>query len=152
MPKPRPTSMPLEAAPRALTSPMARGSLAAWLVVAAGCSRHIEEDPPIPEHRYETCETWCALMFDPVCPAQDVEVPTEEECFEGCLVETGIWAPVAGHDECAATHIPYVDCLASLPCDELQQHFALRNVVPNEERSSCGGLLQAQLDCQTAHY
>ena len=139
---------------RSVASPVAGWSLAALLAVAtAGCNRQIEEEPPIPEHRFETCETWCALMFDPVCPAQDVEVPTEEECFEGCLVQDIVWAPVGdGEDACAATYILYVECLASLPCSELQQHFALRNVVPDEERSSCGGLLRAQLDCQTAHY
>jgi hypothetical protein len=136
-----------------VVSRVARWSIAALLGAAApGCSRQIEEEPPIPEHRFGTCETWCALMFDPMCPAQPVEVETEEKCFEGCLVEEGVWAPVDGHDDCAATHIPYVDCLASLPCSELQQHFAWRHVVPTQERSSCGGLLRAQLDCQTAHY
>jgi len=122
-------------------------------MAATGCSRQIEEEPPIPEHRFGTCETWCAMMFDPVCPAAEVEVETEEKCFEGCLVEEGIWAPVGDdQDACAATLIPFVDCLASLPCDELQQHFALVNMVPDEERSSCGALERAQLDCQTAHY
>lgn len=91
-------------------------------------------------------------MFDPVCPAQPVDVKSEQECFDGCVVEEGLWAPVDGQDECAATYVPYVDCLASLPCDELQQHFASINVVPDEELSECGGLFRAQLDCQTAHY
>jgi hypothetical protein len=122
-------------------------------VAAPGCSRQIEEEPPIPEHRYEPSETWCALMFDPVCPAQEVEVETEEECFEGMLVLDVAWVPVGDdQDACAATFIPFVDCLASLSCDEIQQHFALTNLVPTEEQSSCGGLLRAQLDCQTAHY
>jgi hypothetical protein len=125
---------------------------AALALVIMGCGRTIEEDPPIPEHRIEPCESWCTMMFDPVCPAQDVAVPTEEECVEGCSTNELLWAPVAGEDECAATYFPYVDCLESLSCDELQQHFALRNVVPTDEQSSCGGLLQAQLDCQTAHY
>ena len=161
MPKPRPTApaptgrLPkLEAAPRRrITSPMARWSLAAWLVAAStGCNRHIEEDPPIPEHRYETCETWCSMIFDPTCPLE-AEVPTEEECFEGCLVQDIVWAPIGdGQDACAATYIPFVDCMASLSCSERRQHFALRNVVPDEERSSCGVLLRPQLDCQTAHY
>lgn len=127
-------------------------ALVLLVTTALACGRQIEEDPPLPEHRVTTCETWCAMMFDPVCPAQDVEVPTEEECVEGCIVEEGIWAPVDEHDECAATMIPYVDCLAALPCDELQQHFALTNVVPAEQRSSCGDLMRSQLDCQTAHY
>jgi hypothetical protein len=127
--------------------------MALLVMVATGCSRQIEEEPPIPEHRIAPCETWCALMLDPVCPAQEVEVKTEEECFEGCIVEAGLWAPVGDdHDDCAATYIPYVDCLASLSCSEIQQHFALTNLVPTEEQSSCGGLLRAQLDCQTAHY
>jgi hypothetical protein len=139
---------------RGVASPVARWSLVALLVTAApGCSRQIEEEPPIPEHRFEPSETWCALMFDPVCPAQEVAVETEEECFEGLLVEEGVWAPVGDdEDACAATFIPYVDCLASLPCNELQQHFALTNIVRPEERSSCGGLMRAQLDCQAAHY
>jgi hypothetical protein len=95
------------------------------------------------------------MMFDPVCPAQDVEVPTEEECFEGCIVKEGVWAPVDGRDECAATQISYVDCLASLPCEELQGHFAAINSledVPPAQWSSCGELARAQLDCQSAHY
>lgn len=92
------------------------------------------------------------MLFDPTCP-QDVEVKTEEECFEGCLVQDIVWAPVGNdQDACAATYIPFVDCMASLSCGELRQHFALTNLVPTEEQSSCGGLLRAQLDCQTAHY
>ena len=91
-------------------------------------------------------------MFDPVCPAQEVEVPSEEECVQGCMEEEGIWAPVDGVDECAPTYVPYVECLETLSCDELQQHFDLINVVPAVERSRCGGLTQAQLDCQSAHY
>jgi len=125
------------------------------LIMAAGisCGPEIEEAPPVPEHRIETCETWCAMMFDPLCPAQDVEVETEQECYEGCLSEEGVWAPVGeGHDDCAATHIPYVECLDSLSCEEVQQHFELRNVVPAEERSSCGSLLLAQVECQARHY
>lgn len=82
-----------------------------------------------------------------------MEVETEGECVEGTLVLDILWGPVSeDEDACAATFIPYVDCLASLPCDELQQHFALTNMVPTEEQSSCGGLLRAQLDCQTLHY
>ena len=139
---------------RDVASRVARWALASLLVMAAtGCGRQIEEEPPIPEHRFEPSEIWCALMFDPVCPAAEVEVETEEECFEGLLVEEGVWAPVGDEqDACAATFIPYVDCLASLPCDELQLHFALVNIVRSEERSSCGELERAQLDCQTAHY
>lgn len=139
---------------RDVTSRVARWALVSLAVAAAtGCGRTIEEEPPIPEHRFETCESWCAMMFDPVCPAAEVEVKTEEECFAGCLVEEGTWAPVGdGHDACAATYIPFVDCLASLPCDELQRHFALINMVPDEEQSSCGALQRMQLDCQTAHY
>lgn len=86
-------------------------------------------------------------MFDPVCPAQEVEVPTEEECFEGCIVEDGIWVPIDGHDECAATEISYVDCVASLPCDELQRHFALINDLPPDELP-CGEALRTKLECQ----
>jgi hypothetical protein len=139
---------------RGIVSRVGRWALVALLVTTApGCGPQIEEEPPIPAHRYEPSETWCALMFDPVCPAQAVEVETEEECFEGLLVLDVAWAPVGvDQDACAATFIPYVDCLASLSCDEIQQHFALTNIVPPEERSSCGGLLQAQLDCQSAHY
>jgi hypothetical protein len=138
---------------RGIALQVVRWALGGSLVVAGtGCSRQIEEEPPIPEHRYEPCESWCSMIFDPVCP-QEAEVKTEEECFAMCIAEAGIWAPVDDdHDDCAATYIPYVDCLASLPCSELQQHFDLATVVPTEERSSCGGLLQAQLDCQTAHY
>jgi hypothetical protein len=133
-----------------------RSKVAGWLVmsivvVASGCSRTIEQEPPIPEHRIAPCETWCALMFDPVCPAQEVEVDSERECFEMCVAEADIWVPVdESHDDCAATYAPYVDCLASLSCGELQQHFDLATVVPAAERSSCGGLLQEQLECQAA--
>ena len=139
---------------RDVASRVARWAFVSLLVAAAtGCSRQIEEEPSIPEHRFEPCESWCAMMFDPVCPASEVEVETEEKCFEGLLIEEGVWAPVGDEQAaCAAPFIPYVDCLASLPCDELQQHFALVNMVPDEERSSCGELLRAQVDCQTAHY
>jgi hypothetical protein len=132
-----------------------------WVLVlilgtVTGCTRHIEEEPPIPEHRIQPCESWCAMMFDPVCPAQDVDVPTEEQCVELCTEEDGIWAPVDGEDECAATYASYVQCLASLTCDEVQQHFAaandLQHVVPPVEWSSCGPVASAQLDCQTEHY
>lgn len=145
------------AQPHTFPAPRGRWAWALLLVTTAiGCSRHIEEDPPIPEHRLAPCETWCALMFDPVCPAQDVEVPTEEECFEGCIEEEGIWAPVDGRDECAATYVPYVECLADLSCDELHQHFVrgnnIHDPIPAVEWSSCGELARAQLDCQTAHY
>jgi hypothetical protein len=134
---------------------VARWLVSSLLVVAAtGCSRHIEEEPPIPEHRYETTATWCALMFDPECPAQELEgVETEEECFEGVLRLDIVWAPIGdGEDACAATYISFVECLTTLSCSEIQQHFALTNIVPTVERSSCGALEQAQLDCQTAHY
>lgn len=130
-----------------------RGWVLALLVGAAtACTRHIEEEPPIPEHRIEPCESWCAMMFDPVCPAQDVEVPTEEQCVELCTEEDGIWAPVDGEDECAVSLIRLVDCLASLTCDELQGHFAAPVLAPPVEWSSCGGLAQVQLECQAAHY
>ena len=124
------------------------------VVSATGCSRHIEDEPPIPEHRYETTESWCALMFDPECPAQELEdVKDEEECFDKVLRLDIVWAPIGdGEDACAATLIPFVDCLTTLSCSEIQQHFALTNIVPAEDRSSCGALAQAQLDCQTAHY
>jgi hypothetical protein len=125
--------------------------LALLLLLAPACGPRIEDDS-IPEHRIEPCESWCSMMFDPVCPAQEVEVPTKDECVQGCTEEEGIWAPVDGVDECEATFVPLVSCLAELPCDELQQHFALINVVPAVERSTCGGLAQAQLDCQSAHY
>lgn len=131
-----------------------RGWVLTWLLVAipSACSRHIEEEPPIPEHRLAPCETWCSLMFDPVCPATDVAVKTEEECFDYCTAADHVWAPTGDeHDDCAATYIPYVDCMASLSCGEIQHHFASANVVSPEEQSSCGGLLQAQLDCQDSH-
>lgn len=127
-------------------------ALAVALTAAPACSRQIEEDPPIPEHRLEPCERWCAMIFDPVCPPREASVPSEEECIESCTTNEEIWAPVGGRDECEPTYVPLVECLASLPCDELQQHFALVNVVPPEEWSSCGELAQAQLDCQSAHY
>lgn len=134
-------------------------SLSRWLAItslvtaALGCSRQIEEEPPVPEHRWEPSETWCALMFDPVCPAQEVEVPTEEECVESLAHEDILWAPVGdGVDACGPTFIEYIDCLTTLSCEEIQRHFALINVVPAEERSRCGGLLRVQLDCQSAHY
>lgn len=119
----------------------------------ASCGREIKEEPPIPEHRIVPCETWCALMFDPVCPAREVVVETEQECFDTCVVEEGTWAPVdETHDDCATTYLPYVECLDSLSCEEIKQHFALVNVVPSAERSSCGALEEAQLECQAKHY
>lgn len=132
---------------------LAHSALACGLIVAAiGCNRRIEEEPPLPEHRYGVCETWCALMFEPECPAREIEAP-EEECVEVCLHEEILWAPVGdGVDACAETHVAYVDCLETLSCSEIQRHFALTNMVPTEEQSSCGSLLQAQLDCQSAHY
>jgi len=135
-----------------VTSPRAHGSaLALLFALTIGCSRQIEEDPPIPEHRIEPCETWCAMIFDPECPIE-VEVKTEQECFDSCSTADHVWAPVDdGMDACAATRIPYGDCMASLSCDERHQHFALVNIVPPAERSSCGTLLQAQLDCQDEH-
>jgi len=145
---PRPSTTP-----RRLASRLTR-SLALLLLatVATACNRHIEEDPPIPEHRIAPCETWCAMMFDPVCPAAEVEVPTEEECVENCSEEEGIWCPVDGVDECAATYVANVECLAALPCDELQGHFDAPVLTPVVEWSSCGAMTQAQLDCQAAHY
>lgn len=93
------------------------------------------------------------MMFDPICPAQEVAVPTEEECVESCAREDIVWAPIGDdEDACTPTFVPYVDCLTTLSCDEVQRHFILRNMAPDEERSSCGGLLRAQLNCQTAHY
>jgi hypothetical protein len=138
---------------KAFTLLLARWSITSLLIIGStGCSRHIEEDPPIPAHRYEPSETWCAMLFDPQCPL-DFEVETEEECFEEMLVFEVGWAPV-GEDEdaCAATFIPYIECMASLPCEERHQHFELLNMVPIAEVSSCGGLNRAQLDCQSAHY
>jgi len=133
---------------------MAQWSVLSLLVVSAtGCNRHIEEEPPIPEHRYETSATWCALLFDPECPQEVEDVKTEEECFEKVLRLDIAWAPVGDdEDACAATFIPFVDCMTTLSCSELRRHFTLVNVVPTVERSSCGALEQAQLDCQTAHY
>jgi hypothetical protein len=128
-------------------------SIALVVVAAAACSRHIEEEPPIPEHRIQPCRTWCAMLFDPECP-QDVEVKDEAECFEHCTTNEPVWGPTNenGDDPCAATYIPLVNCIAALSCEERDQHFALRNVVPNEERSSCGDLLRPQLDCQREYY
>ncbi len=137
----------------AIPSPMTRWLIAALLVATTtGCSRRIDEDPPIPEHRIDPCEMWCSMMFEPECRPQEVAVQTEEECFDACAIADHVWAPVDGHDDCAATYIPYVDCLASLSCNERYEHFALVNVVQPEEQSSCGELFAAQLDCQTAHY
>lgn len=89
------------------------------------------------------------MMFDPVCPTQEVEVETEAECVDVCSHNDVVWG-YEGEDQdvCAETYIPYVECLETLPCTELQTHFALTNRVPPEEQSSCGGLMQAQLDCQ----
>lgn len=90
------------------------------------------------------------MIFDPECP-QDVEVKSETECFEYCT-ESGAWGmDDDGHDACAETYIPLVDCIVALSCEERNRHFALRNMVPDEERSSCGVLLPPQLDCQTEH-
>jgi hypothetical protein len=126
--------------------------LAVAIAAPIACGPRIEEDPPIPAHRLEPCESWCSMMFDPVCPATEVEVPTEEECIEGCSTNELLWGTVDDEDECAPTYLPYVECLASLPCGELQQHFDRDIHVPPVEWSSCGGFAQAQLDCQAAHY
>ena len=134
--------------------PLSRCLVISWVVAATlGCSRQIEEEPPVPEHRWASCETWCALMFDPVCPAQDVAVPTEEECVEHCAHEDGLWAPVGdGVDACGPTHIEYIDCLTTLSCEEIQRHFVQVNLIPPQDPPECGGLLRVQLDCQSAHY
>lgn len=125
-------------------------SVAVWLVAALGCGPSIEEEPPIPEHRIESCEIWCGMMLDPVCPAQEVEVETQDECVDGCGRNEVPWGDAGeGEDACATTFIPYVDCLAMLSCDELQQHFIRASQgVAYEERSSCGELMEAQQECQ----
>ena len=92
-------------------------------------------------------------MFDPECPQELEGIETEEECFEDVLRLDIVWAPVGDdEDACAETLIPFVECMTTLSCSELQRHFALVNVVPTVERSSCGTLAQEQLDCQNAHY
>ena len=121
----------------------------ALVALVVGCGPRIEEEPPIPEHRIEPSETWCALMLDPVCPAQQIGTRDEEECVENAARDDVFWGRTEeGEDVCAETYTTYIECLATLPCDELQQHFALTNMVPTVEVSSCGGLLRAQLDCQ----
>jgi hypothetical protein len=140
--------------PRALTSAPAICSLGALLLVATACGRRIE-DESVPEHRIEPCETWCSMMFDPVCPATEVGVPTEEGCVESCSTNEVVWGAVDDEDECAPTYLPYVECLASLPCAELQGHFdAIESLedVPPSTWSSCGELTSTQLECQAAHY
>jgi len=88
-------------------------------------------------------------MLDPVCPAQQIGTRDEEECVENAARDDVFWGRTEeGEDVCAETYTTYIECLATLPCDELQQHFALTNMVPTVEVSSCGGLLRAQLDCQ----
>lgn len=127
------------------------GSLAALLIAAApSCSRHIEEEPPIPEHRLEPCQTRCEMLFDPACPARELEVATEEECFESCIAEEGIWVPIDGHDQCAATEIAYIECVAALPCDEIRRHYALINERPIVDLP-CAETLVAKAECQLAH-
>lgn len=122
--------------------------MVALMTMVVGCGPRIEEEPPIPEHRVEPSETWCALMLDPVCPAQQIGAETEAECFEIIARDDVFWGRTEeGEDECAEIYASYIECLAMLPCDELQQHFVLTEV-PTVERSSCGGLLRAQLDCQ----
>ena len=134
-----------------LRPPTATLALVLLVATALACGRQIEEDPPIPEHRLEPCESWCAMLFDPACP-QPVEVESEEACVEGCLRQDIVWAPIDdAHDACAATYLPFIDCMDSLSCSERNDHFARTNLVPTEEQSSCGTLLRAQLDCQSAH-
>ena len=124
-------------------------TMAALVATVVGCGPRIEQEPPIPEHRIEPSETWCALMLDPVCPAQQIGAKDEAECFEIIARDDVFWGRTdEGEDVCAETYTAYIECLAMLSCDELQQHFTLTNVVPDEERSSCGGLARAQLDCQ----
>jgi len=121
------------------------------MIVAGGCGPRIDAPEPIPEHRIEPCEQWCAMIFDPACP-QDVVVETEEECVESCATSDVTWAPVEGdHDACAETQIPFVDCMAMLSCEEREPNFTMYNDVPTEDLG-CGILLRAQLDCQTEHY
>jgi hypothetical protein len=124
------------------------------VILASACSRHIEDDS-VPEHRIEPSQSWCAMLFDPMCPIAGVQVPTEEECVENVSENDVVWAPVDGVDECAATYLPLVECLAALPCEERQDHFAAvasDESIPTSEYSSCGPLVRPQLDCQTAHY
>lgn len=146
--------MPRTPRPHALRRLRPPAVLALLVATVLACGPRIEEDPPIPEHRLTTCETWCSMMFDPVCPAQDVEVPTEDECVEGCSTNEVLWGTVDGADECAATNVASVDCVAALACDERRQHFErVPNYedLPPAEWSSCGELTWAQLECQLAH-
>ena len=122
------------------------------VIVAGGCGPRIDAPEPIPEHRIEPCEQWCAMIFDPACP-QDVVVETEDECFESCSTNELTWAPAdEEHDACALTYVPFVDCMAALSCEDREEHYASMNEVSPEEQSSCGALLRSQLDCQTEHY
>ncbi|MCX4239352.1 hypothetical protein [Paraliomyxa miuraensis] len=53
------------------------------------------------------------------------------------LAEDILWAPVSdGVDACAETHVAYVDCLETLSCSEIQQHFALINMAPTDDGSA----------------
>lgn len=90
------------------------------------------------------------MMLDPVCPAQEVEVETQDDCVEGCGRTDALWGRnQEGEDVCTTTFLPYLDCLTMLSCSELQQHFVLSSEgAPYEERSSCGELMQEQLECQ----
>jgi len=91
------------------------------------------------------------MIFDPACP-QDVVVETEEECVDSCVSGDDIWAPIdREHDACAATYIPYVECMSMLTCEEFEPHFRAVDQLPTNELA-CGDLLRPQLDCQTAHH
>ena len=111
-------------------------------------------DEGVPQHRVQPCKDWCDLMLSEDCPAKDVQVQNEAECFEGCIHSDAKWRPEDGEDgedACADTVIAYTDCLKALTCSEIVEHFELRNEVPPVERSTCGETLQAQLTCQDDH-
>ncbi|MCA9654769.1 MAG: hypothetical protein H6712_30535 [Myxococcales bacterium] len=130
-------------------TPGLRAVVVALVLCTGACGPRVEEEAPIPEYRIETCESWCSLMFDPTCPPQEIEVETERECVEVCAHNEVVWGETPDGDACAPTLVPYVDCLATMSCEEIQEHFVLANSGgPYQEQSSCGESLRRQLDCQ----
>ena len=105
------------------------------VLLAVGCGRTIEGEPPVPEHRVEPCEQWCAMIFDPDCLPAEVEVPDEEACVQGCVEDDYIWSPqLDGNDACAGTYADEIACVAALDC-ETQREFLRRAQCGPEARA-----------------
>ena len=90
----------------------------------SGCSRTIEEEPEYPPYREPTCQTWCEIVggecgnFNPEFP------PDIDECASNCAVGDGSrWIREEDGSDCSESFIAYVDCVSTLTCEELEEHW-----------------------------